>query len=70
MKLVQTLLVALPVKATTELVLKERQRFELVAKRMPREQRVKASQPAGPRRVSENRREPAKWPGPEIAPAV
>ena len=66
MKLVQTLLV----KATTELVLKGRQRFELVAKRMPQEQAVKASQPAGPRRVSGNRREPVKWPELEIAPAV
>jgi hypothetical protein len=33
-KLVQTPRVALPVKATTELVLKARQRFELAAKRM------------------------------------
>jgi len=69
-KLVQTLLVALLAKATTELVLKARQRFELAAKRMQQEQPVKASQPAGPRRVSENRPEPVKWPGLEIAPAV
>ena len=68
-KLVQTLLVAWPVKATTELVLKARQRFEL-AKRMQQEQPLKASQPAGPLQVSEDRREPVKWPGLEIAPAV
>ncbi|MGA7274567.1 MAG: hypothetical protein WBX14_06950 [Candidatus Udaeobacter sp.] len=67
---IQTLLVALLAKATTELVLKGRQRFELVAKRMRQEQQVKASQPIGPRRVSENWREPVKWPGLEIEPAV
>jgi hypothetical protein len=59
-KLVQTLLVALLAKATRELVLKARQRFELAAKRMQQEQPLKASQPAGPRQVSENRREPEK----------
>jgi hypothetical protein len=69
-KLVQTLLVALLAKATRELVLKARQRFELAAKRMQQEQPLKASPPAGPRQVSEDRREPEKWPGLEIAPAV
>jgi len=46
------------------------QPFELVAKRMQQEQPLKASQQAGPRQVSEDRREPEKWPGLEIAPAV
>jgi len=67
-KLVQTLLVVLLAKTTTKLVLKARQRSELAAKRM--QQLVKASQPAGLCRVSENRWEPVKWPGLEIALAV
>jgi hypothetical protein len=37
---------------------------------MQQEQPLKASQPAGPLQVSEDRREPEKWPGLEIAPAV
>jgi hypothetical protein len=69
-KLLPTLLVALLAKATTELVLEARQRSELAAKRMQQEQPLKASQPAGPRQVSENRREPVKWPGLKIASAV
>ncbi len=39
-------------------------------KRLQQEQPLEASQPAGPRQVSEDRREPEKWPGLEIAPAV
>lgn len=69
-KLVQMLLVALLPKATTELVLKARQRFELAAKRTQQEQALMASLPIGPRRISENRREPVKSPGLEIAPVV
>ena len=46
------------------------QLFELQAKRIQRERRLNVSQPAAPRRVSENRREPVKWPGLEIAPVV
>jgi hypothetical protein len=69
-KLVQMLLVALLTKATTELVLKARQRFELAAKRTQQEQALMASQPIGPRRISENRREPVKSPGLEIVPVV
>jgi len=57
-------------EATRELAFEVTQPFELAAKRMQQEQPLKASQPAGPRQVSEDRREPEKWPGPEIAPAV
>ena len=53
-----------------ELAFEVTQRFELAAKRLQQEQPLEASQPAGPRQVSEDRREPEKWPGPEIAPAV
>jgi hypothetical protein len=69
-KLVQTLLVALLAKATTELVLKARQLFELAAKRMQQEQPLKASQPAGPRQVSEKLPEQAKLARLETAPVV
>ena len=66
----QTLLVALLAKATRELVLKARQRFELAAKRTKQEQALMARQPIEPRRISENRREPLKSPGLETALAV
>ncbi len=66
----QTLLVALLAKATAQLVMRARLRFELAAKRMQQEQPPKASQPAGPRQVSEDRREPVKRLALEIAPAV
>jgi len=69
-KLIQTLLVALLAEATTELVVKARQRFELAAKRTQQEQALMASQPIGPRRISENRREPVKSPRLETAPVV
>ena len=57
-------------EATRELVLKARQRFELAAKRTQQEQALMASQPIGPRRISENRREPVKSPRLETAPVV
>ncbi len=49
---------------------KATQLFELAAKRMQQEQAMMERQLIGPRRVSKNRREPVKWPGLEIAPAV
>jgi hypothetical protein len=49
---------------------KATQLFELPAKRTQQEQALMERQLIGPRRVSKNRREPVKWPGLEIAPAV
>ena len=69
-KRLQTVLTGTLAETTRELAFEVTQPFELVAKRMQQEQPLKASQPAGPRQVSEDRREPEKWPGLEIAPAV
>ena len=68
---VQMVLAVPRAQATTELVLKARQRFELAAKRTQQEQALMARQaPIGPRRISENRREPLRSPVLEIAPVV
>jgi hypothetical protein len=67
---VQMVLAVPRAQATTELVLKARQRFELAAKRTKQEQALMARQPIEPRRISENRREPLKSPGLETALAV
>jgi hypothetical protein len=69
-KRLQTVLTGTLAETTRELAFEVTQPFELAAKRMQQEQPLKASQPAGPRQVSEDRREPEKWPGLEIAPAV
>ena len=69
-KRLQTVLTGTLAETTRELAFEVTQPFELVAKRMQQEEPLKASQPAGPRQVSEDRREPEKWPGLEIAPAV
>jgi hypothetical protein len=69
-KRVQMVLTGTLAETTGELAFEVTQPFELAAKRMQQEQPLKASQPAGPLQVSEDRREPEKWPGLEIAPAV
>jgi hypothetical protein len=69
-KRLQLVLIGTLAETTWELAFEVTQPFELAAKRMQQEQPLKASQPAGPRQVSEDRREPEKWPGLEIAPAV
>jgi len=69
-KPVQMLLVALLAQATTDLVLKASQRFELAAKRRQRERAPKASYLAESRQVSENPPEQAKLVRLEPVPAV